>query len=333
MARTKRALNPNHGIGFYHVISRTVGGEFMFRDVEKEAIVRLMRKAEVFCGVQILTYAVMSNHYHILVSVPPREDLSEEETLARVKEQVGPDRYRALVAEIALLRKHGGEAAEKAVGERIAQIQERMFSLAGFMHTLNQSISEWYNKRHNRFGPLWAGRYKSVIVEGTGNALLTMAMYMDLNPVRAGIVGDPKDYRWTGYAQAVAGDKLARAGLIRLMKPECGRSTWAEIAPIYRRLIVVRGEKTEKRAGISREKVKAVLAAGGELSLAELLHCRIRYFSDGVAIGSRAFLDDVFTKSRNLFGKRRTSGPRPMQGKAAWGDLMTLRDLRRAPIT
>lgn len=117
------------------------------------------------------------------------------------------------------------------------------------------------------------------------------------------------------------------------MKPECGRSTWAEIAPIYRRLIVVRGEKTEKRAGISREKVKAVLAAGGELSLAELLHCRIRYFSDGVAIGSRAFLDDVFTKSRNLFGKRRTSGPRPMQGKAAWGDLMTLRDLRRAPIT
>ncbi|MEZ5431159.1 MAG: hypothetical protein R3F31_08270 [Verrucomicrobiales bacterium] len=44
-------------------------------------------------------------------------------------------------------------------------------------------------------------------------ALLTMAAYIDLNPVRAGMVDDPKDYRWCGYAEAVAGGRRARRGL------------------------------------------------------------------------------------------------------------------------
>jgi putative transposase len=44
-----------------------------------------------------------------------------------------------------------------------------------------------------------------VLVEGAGYALTTMAAYIDLNLVRAGIVGDPKDYRWCGYGAAVAG--------------------------------------------------------------------------------------------------------------------------------
>ena len=59
-------------------------------------------------------------------------------------------------------------------------------------------------------------RFKSVLVEGKGNPLQTMAAYIDLNPVRAGLVGDPKDYRFCGYAEAVAGNRLAKAGLVRV---------------------------------------------------------------------------------------------------------------------
>jgi hypothetical protein len=61
-------------------------------------------------------------------------------------------------------------------------------------------------------GTLWEGRFKSVLVEGTGQTLSTMAAYIDLNPVRAGIVKDPADYRWSGYAEAVEepiGDRLS----------------------------------------------------------------------------------------------------------------------------
>ena len=76
MARTKLALNPNNGSGFYHVMTRTVAREFLLKDHEKDEFTRLMRKAAAFCGVEILTHAVMSNHYHLLIFVPPPQELS-----------------------------------------------------------------------------------------------------------------------------------------------------------------------------------------------------------------------------------------------------------------
>jgi len=78
-----------------------------------------------------------------------------------------------------------------------------MYDLSEFMKTLKQRFSFWFNKSHERGGPLWNGRFKSVLVESPAcheqdfahNAITTMAAYIDLNPVRAGLVDDPKDYR------------------------------------------------------------------------------------------------------------------------------------------
>ncbi len=50
-----------------------------------------------------------------------------------------------------------------------------------------------------------------------GEALRTIAAYIDLNPVRAGLVNDPKDYRWCGYAEALGGSKRARKALCRVL--------------------------------------------------------------------------------------------------------------------
>ena len=333
MPKTKRALNPNNGKGFYHVINRTVGREFLFEEQEKEEFTRLLRKAAAYCGIEILTHAVMSNHYHVLIEVPERRELSESEILARVQAQVSAERYTAICREVEQLRQMGGDIGERAVARRLAQITNRMYTLAGFMHTLNQSMSEWYNRKHERIGPLWAGRFKSLIVEGCGHALLAVAAYIDLNPVRAGLVKDPKDYRWSGYGEAVAGKMPARAGLTRLMAMEGAAKNWGEAAPVYRRLIFATGVETESCHGISREQVAEALAKGGELTMFDLLHCKVRYLTDGVAIGSRAFLDEVFAGNRSLFGKRRSNGPRSMKGGAAWAGLMTLRALRREPIT
>ena len=55
-----------------------------------------------------------------------------------------------------------------------------------------------------------------MLVEGSDNPLQTMATYIDLNPVRAGLVDDPKDYRFCGYAEAVAGEVQARKGLRKI---------------------------------------------------------------------------------------------------------------------
>ena len=88
-----------------------------------------------------------------------------------------------------------------------------MGDVSNFMKLLKQRFAIWFNKAHRRFGTLFAERFKSVLVECSGNALRTMAFYIDLNPVRAGLVADPKDYRFCGYGEAVAGNAAARAGL------------------------------------------------------------------------------------------------------------------------
>ena len=81
-------------------------------------------------------------------------------------------------------------------------------------------------------------RFKSVLVED-GEALRTMALYVDLNPVRAGLVEDPKDYRWTGYGEASGGSKRARRGLCRVM--EAPMDSWEEKRAGLPTLLKLRG--------------------------------------------------------------------------------------------
>ncbi|MGY8697004.1 MAG: transposase, partial [Verrucomicrobiia bacterium] len=78
-----------------------------------------------------------------------------------------------------------------------------------FMKELKQRFSIWYNKSHRRQGTLWGERFKSVLVQDDPFALMTIAAYIDLNPVRAGIVSDPVEYRYCGYGEAMGGSKIA----------------------------------------------------------------------------------------------------------------------------
>ena len=68
---------------------------------------------------------------------------------------------------------------------------------------------------------------------------------------------------------------------------------------------------------IDKEKIKEVIAQGGELSLAEVLRLRVRHLSDGVAIGTKAFVNEVFTLHREKFGPKRKDGARPIRAPMA----------------
>jgi len=81
------------------------------------------------------------------------------------------------------------------------------------------------------------------------------------------------------------------------------------------------------RPGYSGEQVKAVMAARGKLPLNEILRCRVRYFTDGVILGSRVFVEDQYRKRRGFFSEKRETGARPMKG-AEYGGLCTVRQLR-----
>ena len=74
------AMN-EQGAVTYHCVSRVVDRDYKFGDKEKAVFVKMMRQYEQFCGVEVLSYCVMSNHFHLLVRVPQvsEEELSDRE--------------------------------------------------------------------------------------------------------------------------------------------------------------------------------------------------------------------------------------------------------------
>ena len=98
----------------------------------------------------------------------------------------------------------------------LTKYRKRFCNLSLFVKEIKERFTRWYNKKEGRKGTLWMDRFKSVIVQD-GEALETMAAYIDLNPVRAGLVKDPKDYRWCGYGEAMGGSKRARRGLCKVV--------------------------------------------------------------------------------------------------------------------
>jgi len=98
------------------------------------------------------------------------------------------------------------------------------------MKELKQRFAIWYNHTHGTFGTLWAERFRSLLVENSALARETVAAYIDLNAVRAGICSDPGEYRFCGYAEAIAGSRKAQTGLVGSTDRNC----WAKAVAHYR---------------------------------------------------------------------------------------------------
>jgi len=311
----------------YHAMSRTVGNAFLFEDREKEMLRKMIWQVADFCGVEVLTYCIMSNHFHVLVRVPCVDSVSDVELLRRFKVLYPkPTKYQVTsFAEIErLLRAEGDEAAEVR-----QKLLARMGDLSEFMKTVKQRFSIWYNRHHGkRFGTLWADRFKSVLVEGEGNPLQTMAAYIDLNPVRAGLVDDPKDYRFCGYAEAVAGVAAAKKGLIHIWSDH-GAKRIDSALRAHRSLIFGKHASEPGLSEMMRKRALKVLdQKDGQLPKAVMLRCRVRYFTDGAILGSAEYVRG-FTGAWQI-ERRRKHPPKvnTMRG-GDWGDLAVIQGLRR----
>ena len=302
-----------------HCIGRIVAGEMLLDDVAKETLTVMLGKMAAFCGMEVITYCMMSNHFHVLIRVPEPLPLTDGQLVERLEALYGARGALTLLAREALSERGKIDADIRG------KLLERMGDVSAFMGELKQRFSRWYNRTHERFGTLWAERFKSVVVEDQPGSLEAVAAYIDLNPVRAGLVEDPKDYRFCGYAAAVAGNALARKGLMSFLR----QPSWGECAAAYRLRLFVGGGVAHQsgKVVLDREKIKEVIAQGGELSLGQVLRLRVRHMSDGVALGSRAFVNEVFTRHREKFGPKRKDGARPIRALAAFG-LTALRNLR-----
>jgi len=329
---------------FYHCVSRVVDRRFVFHSSEKEAFRSILRKLESFLDVRVATYCLMGNHFHLLLEVPDRKTLAPltpELLLRRLPLLYGSDTVNEVAAEFERARASGSTSWESGI---LARYERRRADLSIFLKELKQRVSIFVNRRLERTGTLWEGRFKSVLVEGGEQALLTVAAYIDLNPVRAGLVKRPEDYRWSGYGEAVGGSKgavKARDGLRSIhregLESDGGSTDSRQILARYRRLLYLggverKGDETTgvgSRRGISSNEADRVLDGTAILSLPEVLRHKVRYFCDGAVLGSDAFVEEAFERlrERNRIGRKRRNGARRMRG-ATWGDLRVLRDLR-----
>jgi len=329
----------------------------VFDVAEKEFFVSSMRKLEAFLDVRVLTYCVMSNHFHLLVEIPSPENVKPL-TLDSLRRRLSLLYHGPALAEAQaeLNKAEANDAAQinsqrlassaddgPRVSQILARYQKRMGCLSAFLKELKWRFSIWFNARDGRCGTLWEDRFKSVLVEGSERALMTVAAYIDLNAVRSGLVNDPMEYRWCGYGEAVVGKKNARENLARLhgrMRSWAGdRSApieWRTVAANYRVYLFGRGERKygDPRTGLGRKRgidsttvARVTDRERGELPIHQLLRRRVRYFTDGAVIGGAGFVDEVFSQHRDRFGENRKSGARIMRG-ADWKGLCSLRDLR-----
>ncbi len=167
-------------------LDQVSGKDYSYR---KEWIRRRMESLASVFAVDVLSYAVMSNHMHqILRSRPDICAAWSDEQVAIRWLRVFPGRR---------LEEHLAEPTENDVKalcddkERLAQVRQRLSDISWFMRALAEPIARMANRQDECTGRFWEGRFKAQrIVDEAG--LLACCMYVDLNPVRAAIATSPE---------------------------------------------------------------------------------------------------------------------------------------------
>jgi len=218
--RKPRLLAPEGVAGVYHVTSRVVDRRKIFGEAERRRFLWLAKALAAFGGIELISWCLMGNHFHLLVRVDPEgsKHLSDEEVLVRVARIYPTQRVDRLREQVAACGQEDGRAA------LLDPYRARMGSLAAYVGLLKQMFTQWYNARKGREGTLWQSRYHSVLLDvvqdedllaehGLGPVARVVAAYIDLNPVRAKLAGKPEDCLWSGYARAMKfGDEEAMDG-------------------------------------------------------------------------------------------------------------------------
>ena len=300
----------------YHVVTRApFGYGAMEEKGPKEMFVKQLHRQAGFSGIEILAYCFMSNHIHLLVRVPHEEDeaLTDKVLLNRYYSLYGGEyvpESSYTYEEVEEIFRVGGAKAERL---RRA-LRNRMGDLSVFMRELKQRFTFWYNSAFNNKGSIWGGRFKSQLIENDLRSLALVSAYIDLNPVRAKLVSDPGDYRYSSYGASMRGDGRARGALMGIYSGK----NWDEVIAAYCLLLFDKGSREKKvdalkpekdRGTISAERAHEVCQSEGKVGIAEAMHYRLRAMTEAGALGSRSFIELVSVScQKQLSGNRKYRG-------------------------
>jgi REP element-mobilizing transposase RayT len=162
-------------------------------------ISRLQELADTF-AIDICAYAVMSNHYHLVLRVDRRK--AEQWSVSQLIEQ-WEKLHKPPLLVIRYLRGETTTKAEIAEAEQTIETwRDRLSDISWFMRSLNEHLARRANEEDNCTGRFWEGRFRSQALLDEA-AVLTCMSYVDLNPVRAGITHTPEDSDFTSIQQRI----------------------------------------------------------------------------------------------------------------------------------
>jgi REP element-mobilizing transposase RayT len=209
MTRPRKELISLADTPYYHIVSRCVRRAFLCgfdhqsqRDYEHrrqwvEARIRLL--SSIF-AIDICAYAVMSNHYHLVVKLDPCQidNLTTQDVISRWTSLFkGP---------LLIQRQQQGASLSAAEQQTVSDIvdiwRQRLTDLGWFMKCLNETIAREANKEDDCTGHFWESRYKSQALL-TEEALLSCMVYVDLNPIRAVMAKTPETSDHTSIKERI----------------------------------------------------------------------------------------------------------------------------------
>jgi len=309
MPRTARMVIPDEQ-AVYHVMSRTALDGYPIGSVEKDFLLNLIKQVSRLYFTEILGFCLMGNHFHLLVKMVPDTEFSDDDIAKRLKLYYGQD-YQLPLGQLPLLRL-------------------KLANLSEFIRDIKVNFARYYNRRHNRRGYFWGDRFKSVIVD-RGETLVNCLAYIDLNPLRAGMVKQPEKYRWNSIGYHLqTGNKDHFLSTDFGLKEFNVRSEKERIRR-YRRYMYEAGslDRTDKgRVKLIDPRILAKQKNKDfEITKARCLRYRTRYFTDSGIIGSKEFVSTHYQRFKHLFAAKNKKLPKPVKGLSGMYSLKRLSEI------
>ena len=196
----------------HHLVSRIAHRVYFLKDEERNEFIDMMRRTAEFCGIELIGWCIMTNHFHILAYLPKPQQVDEDEILRRYCLLKGQAAASALSTTFDKWRREG-ELGIRRVKEELDKMRGRMYDIGSFMKILKQWFSMEYNRRYSHKGTLWESAYHDRIVEQSISKMAECLGYIHLNPIRAAVVDKFDGYFWSSYTAFRRGNRLSEKGM------------------------------------------------------------------------------------------------------------------------
>jgi hypothetical protein len=229
----RRLLVDDARPGTYHVISRCVRRAFLCGDAAEHRrtwVRELIQQASASFAVEVLAYAVMSNHLHIVVRTDPARTLTWTDADVAARWSSAHPRLDADGSWVAW--NDTAVSARARDSAWVAQARRRLGSLSWFMKCVKERLSRRANRADGCTGAFWEGRFRSVPLLDQAAVIAAMA-YVDLNPIRARLADRPETSAFTSVQERCRARQAARAAqAVPTLLPERGAEDGLWVAPM-----------------------------------------------------------------------------------------------------